>query len=277
MAGCHRRRLVACSIRSLRVTEVFVPLDSAARACGADAVARALSQEAARRGIELNIRRNGSRGMAWLEPMVEVQTPSGRMAYGPVSVEDIPSLLDGNFHSGGGHALALGLTEEIDFLKRQERLTFSRVGETEALSFADYSAHGGLQGLKRALEMTAEAIVKEVTDSGLRGRGGAAFPTGIKWETVRKAEGDQKYIVCNADEGDSGTFADRMLMEGDPFCLIEGMVIAGLAVGATKGFIYLRSEYPNTIAVFQQALSIAEQQQLLGASVLGSGSSFELT
>lgn len=259
------------------MTEVFVPLDSAARACGADAVARALSQEAARRGIELNIRRNGSRGMAWLEPMVEVQTPSGRMAYGPVSVEDIPSLLDGNFHSGGGHALALGLTEEIDFLKRQERLTFSRVGETEALSFADYSAHGGLQGLKRALEMTAEAIVKEVTDSGLRGRGGAAFPTGIKWETVRKAEGDQKYIVCNADEGDSGTFADRMLMEGDPFCLIEGMVIAGLAVGATKGFIYLRSEYPNTIAVFQQALSIAEQQQLLGASVLGSGSSFELT
>lgn len=256
--------------------EIFVPLDSAAIACGADAVAAAFEQEAGRRKIEIKIMRNGSRGMVWLEPLIEVLTPSGRMAYGPVSAEDVPGLFDANFHLGGQHPLSLGLTEEISFFKRQERLTFARVGFIEALSMADYQAHGGLQGLKRALAMTGEAVVREVIDSGLRGRGGAAFPTGIKWETARLAQGTQKYVVCNADEGDSGTFSDRMLMEGDPFCLIEGMVIAGLAIGATKGYIYLRSEYINTIKVFQQALVIADQELLLGESVLGSGKPFNL-
>lgn len=256
--------------------QIFVPLDSAARACGAEAVVKALSQEAAKRNIDLEILRNGSRGMVWLEPLLEVQTPAGRVAYGPVAAEDVRGLFDANFHLGGQHPLALGPTEEIGFFKGQERFTFSRVGLIEALSPADYRAHGGLQGLKRALGMTGEDIVREVTDSGLRGRGGAAFPTGMKWETARLAQGEQKFIVCNADEGDSGTFSDRMLMEGDPFCLIEGMVIAGLAVGAMKGYIYLRSEYTNTIDIFQQALAIAHQEQLLGPSVLGSGKPFEL-
>lgn len=256
--------------------KIFVPLDSAALACGADAVAAAIGQEAARRSLDIRIVRNGSRGMVWLEPLVEVETPAGRIAYGPVSAQDVSPLFDANFHLGGQHPLCLGLTQEISFFKRQERLTFSRVGLTEALSMADYRAHGGLEGLHRALGMSSDAIVREVTDSGLRGRGGAAFPAGMKWETARRAQGEQKYIVCNADEGDSGTFSDRMLMEGDPFCLIEGMVIAGLAVGATKGYIYLRSEYTNTIKVFQEALAIAHQEQLLGPSVLGSGRPFEL-
>lgn len=256
--------------------QIYVPLDSAALACGADAVAAALRKEALQRGVDITIIRNGSRGMVWLEPLVEVLTPSGRVAYGPVSADDVPGLFDANFHLGAQHPLCHGITEELFFFKRQERLTFSRVGLIEALSIADYRAHGGLQGINRALEMSGQAIVREVTDSGLRGRGGAAFPTGIKWETVRLAQAEQKFIVCNADEGDSGTFSDRMLMEGDPFCLIEGMVIAGLAVGATKGYIYLRSEYPNTIRIFQQALAIAHDEQLLGESIFGSGKTFEI-
>ena len=167
------------------------------------------------------------------------------MAYGPVTADAVPGLIEAGFLEGKPHALCLGLTDEIPYLKQQERLTFARCGVTDPLSLADYVAHGGFRGLERAREMTPEAIVEEVVTSGLRGRGGAGFPTGIKWRTVLNAAADRKYIVCNADEGDSGTFADRMIMEGDPFVLIEGMIIAGLAVGATHGYIYCRSEYPH--------------------------------
>jgi formate dehydrogenase iron-sulfur subunit len=258
------------------VTEIFVSHDSAALACGADSVVNAILAQAHGRGASVAIRRNGSRGMVWLEPLVEVQTPRGRIAYGPVSADDVSSLFDAGFLEGGVHPLCHGITEDIDLFSRQCRLTFARVGLTEALSIEDYRRHGGLRGLERALTMAPEALVQEVVDSGLRGRGGAAFPTGIKWNAVRLAAGSQKYIVCNADEGDSGTFSDRMLMEGDPFCLIEGMVIAGIAVGATRGYVYLRSEYPNTIAIFRQALDIARQAGLLGPDVLGSGRAFDL-
>jgi len=174
------------------------------------------------------------------------------------------------------HPKALGLTEDLPWLKAQTRLTFARVGVIDPLSLADYRAHGGLTGLERALGMAPADMVAEVTNSGLRGRGGAGFPTGIKWKTVSEAKADRKYIVCNADEGDSATFADRMLMEGDPFTLIEGMVIAGLACGATKGFVYLRSEYPVAIAVMQKAVEIARAEGLLGAKVLGKGPTFDM-
>ncbi|HEX9857335.1 MAG TPA: NADH-ubiquinone oxidoreductase-F iron-sulfur binding region domain-containing protein, partial [Paracoccaceae bacterium] len=229
--------------------------------------------EASHRGLNVTVIRNGTRGMVWLEPLLEVETPTGRMAFGPVCAKDVPALFDAGFDD---HPLALGLTEDLPWLQRQTRLTFARCGIIDPLSLADYEAHGGLSGLRRALTMAAPEIVAEVTESGLRGRGGAGFPTGIKWKTVAGAQADQKYIVCNADEGDSATFADRMLMEGDPFTLIEGMAIAGIACGATRGYVYLRSEYPDAIAVMTEAVTVARAAGLLGASVLGSGHAFDM-
>lgn len=257
-------------------TTIFVPRDSAALAVGADRVAAEIQAEAAKRKIAIKIIRNGSRGMFWLETMVEVATSQGRTAFGPVTVADVSSLFDAGFTTGGKHALALGLTEEIPYLKNQERLTFARVGITDPLSLDDYLAHEGFVGLRNAIKLMPEQIVQQVTDSGLRGRGGAAFPTGIKWKTVLGTAAAQKYIVCNADEGDSGTFSDRMVMEDDPFVLIEGMTIAGLAVGATQGYIYVRSEYPHAIAVLNEAIATANQHGYLGNNILGSGKAFQL-
>ncbi len=257
-------------------TTVFVPRDSAALAAGAEAVARAIADEAARRGEPVRMVRNGSRGLLWLEPLVEVETASGRVAYGAVTPEQVVGLFDAGFLAGGAHPSCLGLTEEIPYLKRQERVTFARCGVTDPVSVADYELHGGYAGLAKALTMTPEAIVTQVTESGLRGRGGAAFPTGVKWKTVLGAAAAQKYVVCNADEGDSGTFADRMLMEGDPHGLIEGMLIAGLAVGATQGYIYLRSEYPQASRVFGEATAAARDAGYLGANIRCSGRRFEL-
>jgi formate dehydrogenase iron-sulfur subunit len=248
---------------------IYLSQDSVAKALGSEAIAAALMAEAAKRGIALDLVRTGSRGMVWLEPMAEIDRGQGREGFGPLTLDDVPALLDGSLPS-------LGLVADIPFFKRQTRLTFARCGVIDPLSLADYKAHGGLEGLKRALAMDSAGIVAEVTASGLRGRGGAGFPTGIKWDTVRKATATQKYIVCNADEGDSGTFADRMIMEGDPFSLIEGMVIAGLGVGATKGYVYLRSEYPDAIAVMTRAVDIARHAGVLGASVLGSGRAFDM-
>ena len=252
--------------------KIYVPRDAAAKALGADEVAAAVLAEAARRGISVELVRNGSRGMVWLEPLVEVVVGADRLGFGPMIVADVAGLFD----DLPKHPKALGVTDDLAWLKGQTRLTFARVGVIDPLSLAEYEAHGGLAGLRRAIGMTNDAVVDEVTASGLRGRGGAGFPTGIKWKTVAGAKADRKYIVCNADEGDSATFADRMLMEGDPFCLIEGMVIAGLAVGATKGFVYIRSEYPDAIDVMQAAVVLARVNRLLGGSVLGSGQGFDI-
>ena len=252
--------------------KLYVPLDSAAVALGADDVAAAIRAEADRRGLDLTLVRNGSRGMVWLEPLVELETDAGRMAFGPMTPADVPALFD----NPEGHTRALGLTEALPWMARQTRLTFARVGVTDPLSLADYEAHGGLRGLKRALTMTPAQVVQEVTESGLRGRGGAGFPTGIKWKTVHDAPAAQKYIVCNADEGDSATFADRMLMEGDPLTLIEGMAIAGIAVGATRGYVYTRSEYPVAIEMMRQAIAVARAAGVLGARVLGSDHAYDM-
>jgi len=256
--------------------KIYVPCDAAALGVGADAVARAIAEQIAARRLDLTLVRNGSRGMFWLEPLVEVETPRGRIAYGPVTVEGVSGLFDAGISEGRPHALCLGPTEEIPYLKNQERLTFARCGITDPLSLADYISHGGYKGLERALKMTPEGIVEEVTKSGLRGRGGAGFPTGIKWRTVLNTAGEQKYVVCNADEGDSGTYADRMIMEGDPFVLIEGMTIAALAVGATGGYIYIRSEYPHAFRTVRRAIALAYENGYLGANVAGSGKRFDL-
>jgi formate dehydrogenase iron-sulfur subunit len=255
---------------------VYVPKDASALSLGAESVAQAIAVEAQVHGLDVTVKRNGSRGMYWLEPLVEVVTPSGRQAYGPVTPKDVPSLFASGFLSGATHALHLGPTEEIPFLKNQQRLTFARVGVIEPTQLVDYVAHGGYRGLRHALTMEPAAIVQAVMDSGLRGRGGAAFPTGIKWKTVLDTAAPQKYVTCNADEGDSGTFSDRMLMEGDPFALIEGMTIAGVAVGATRGYIYLRAEYPHAHRTLNEAIQIAHGAGYLGEDVLGSGKRFEL-
>jgi formate dehydrogenase iron-sulfur subunit len=269
---------------------VFIPRDAGALAVGADEVAAALRGEAARRGVQIDIVRTGSRGLYWLEPMIEVATEGGRVAYGPVAAGDVADLIDAGLLIGGEHPLRLGSADAIPWLKRQTRLTFARCGVVDPRSLDDYRIHGGVTGLERALSLGREATVEEVAQSGLRGRGGAGFPTGIKWRTVAQApslhpppqagegrEGAaQKYIVCNADEGDSGTFADRMIMEGDPFVLIEGMTIAGIAVGATKGYVYIRSEYPHAIAAMDAALAAARRGGLLGRHVAGSSFDFDI-
>jgi formate dehydrogenase iron-sulfur subunit len=255
---------------------VYVPRDSGARSLGADAVANAILAIAERRGIPLEVVRNGSRGLYWLEPMVEVTSGNGRLAYGPVAAEDVESLFEADFLRGGDHRLAFGPAEEIPYFKKQQRLTFARVGIIDPVSINDYVAHGGYRGLERALQLSPDKIIEEVTLSGLRGRGGAGFPAGIKWRTVLQTNGEQKYVVCNADEGDSGTFADRMIMEGDPLVLVEGMTIAGLAAGATQGYIYLRSEYPDALRTLEAAIGAARLSGYLGDNFCGSGKSFDL-
>ena len=258
------------------MVKIFVPRDMLAKALGAEEVAAAIAKEAKVKKISIQIIRNSSRGLAWLEPFVEVETPKGRVGYGGVKVADVKTLFEANFLEGGKHKLSQGLVEEIPFLKNQERLTFARAGITDPVSLDDYIAHGGFAGLRKALASSGADIVKEVMDSGLRGRGGAGFPTGIKWKTVHDTKADQKYVVCNADEGDSGTFADRMVMEGDPFMLIEGMTIAGVAAGATKGLIYIRSEYPDAIDTMKDAIAIATAANWLGDNIQHTDKSFSL-
>jgi len=242
---------------------IFISRDAAALSVGAEKTAQAIAEQAQALGLERTIVRNGTRGMLWLEPLVEVETPSGRVAYGPVTPDDVASLFASGFLDGAAHPLCHGFTEQMPWMARQQRLSFARVGLIDPLSFDDYVGHGGFAGLTRARTLTRAALLQEIIDSGLRGRGGAGFPTGIKWRTVALAEGPRKYIVCNADEGDSGTFADRMLIEGDPFALLEGMLIAGLAVGASRGVIYIRSEYPQAIATLHHVIATARHRGVL--------------
>lgn len=252
--------------------KIYLPLDSVSVALGADDIATAITAHASKTGVQVELIRNGSRGMVWLEPLVEMETPEGRIGFGPMTIADVPAL----FGDLAQHSKAVGLVESLPWMAGQTRLTFARCGVIDPLNFSDFNANGGFAGLTRALDMASADIVAEVTASGLRGRGGAGFPTGIKWKTVADAKAAQKYIVCNADEGDSATFADRMLMEGDPLTLIEGMVIAGLATGATKGFVYIRSEYPIAIEVMEKAVLIARQNGVLGGSVMGRGPAFDM-
>ena len=256
---------------------IYIPSDTTAKALGADRLAKLINIMANEQSVELEIKRNGTRALYWLEPLIEVDTPQGRFGFGPVKEADLESLFAAKFWQGDvQHPLALGLVDDIAYLKNQQRLTFARIGEIDPLSVSDYQKLDGFNGLKKALNMEAQSLVDQIKESGLRGRGGAAFPTGIKWQTVLNASAEQKYIVCNADEGDSGTFADRLVMECDPFMLIEGMIIAGLAVGATQGYIYLRSEYPLAYRTLNQAITLAYANNFLGGSIQGSDKHFDL-
>ena len=260
--------------------QVFIPKDTTAVALGADGLALKMAQNIESRSLDAEVQRNGSRGMFWLEPMVEVKTESSRIAFGPVNASDIESVLDAiDDHLAGksiDHSLYLGEVEKIDYLAKQQRLTFKRAGVGDPICLSQYQGLSGFKGLAKAISMTGQEIVDEIKNSGLRGRGGAAFPAGIKWQTVLDTPGEQKYIVCNADEGDSGTFADRLLMESDPYQLIEGMTIAGLAVGANQGYIYLRSEYPVAHKILNDAIKRATEAGFLGSNICESGKDFFL-
>ncbi|ODR97660.1 formate dehydrogenase [Methyloceanibacter superfactus] len=258
------------------MTRIYISRDSGALCVGAEAVAKKFRDEAKSRGLDVEIVRTGSRGMYWLEPLVEVETPQGRVGYGPVKAAKVGELIDAGMLEGKAHEKCIGVVDEFPWFKNQTRLTFARCGIIDPRSIEDYRAHGGYEGLKKAIAAGPKAIVEEVLTSGLRGRGGAGFPTGIKWRTVAETPPQQKYIVCNADEGDSGTFADRMVMEGDPFELIEGMTIAGIAVGATYGYIYLRSEYPHAFETLKIAIEEARKAGYLGDNVMGSGHAYDM-
>ncbi|MGA8170996.1 MAG: NADH-quinone oxidoreductase subunit NuoF [Methylocystis sp.] len=258
------------------MTKVFIPRDMAALAMGAKKVVAAVQKEAAARGLDVEIVRNGSRGMLWLEPLVEVETPTGRVGYGNVTAADVPALFDAGFLSGGEHKSSIGLVEKHPYFARQHRVTFQRCGRIDPVSFAEYTANGGYKGLDRAFAIGPVDTIAEVAASGLRGRGGAGFPTGIKWKTVADCPAGKKYVVVNADEGDSGTFADRMIMEGDPFSLIEGMTICAFAIGSDKGYVYLRAEYPTAAEIFNEALIAARAAGVLGKNIRGSNLSFDI-
>jgi formate dehydrogenase iron-sulfur subunit len=256
---------------------IYVSRDASALALGADETARALQTAASARGVDIDLRRVGTRGMVWLEPLVEVEDANGqRIAYGPVGAADVLALVQAGLFDAAPHPACRGRVEDIPYFARQERLTFARVGLIDPLDFDEYTEHGGYAGLRTALAMPEAAIVQAVTDSGLRGRGGAAFPTGIKWKTVLEQPAVQKFIVCNADEGDSGTFSERMLMEGDPLCLVEGMTIAGIATGAGQGYLYIRSEYPHAVQTLRHAIASAYSRGYLGDDICGSGKRFHL-
>ena len=248
---------------------VYVPGDAAAVSVGADKVAALLSTIP-----DLTVLRNGSRGLLWAEPLVEVVTTKGRVGYPNFTLEDSRAVADHGFEVLGDRSI--GLVEEHPWLAGQRRVTCARVGIVDPTSITDYAAHGGWAGLRRALELDPAEVVAEVTVSGVRGRGGAGFPAGIKWKTVLEQTSDQKFVCCNFDEGDSGTFADRMVVEGDPFTLIEGMTIAAYAVGATEGYVYVRSEYPHAIATLRRAIDTSYTNGYLGSDILGSGLRFDL-
>ncbi len=257
-------------------TRIYVSRDSGALCVGAEGVAEAFRKEIKDRGLDVEIVRTGSRGMYWLEPLVEVETPEGRVGYGPVKANKVSSLIDDGLLDGKKLDLSIGVVDDYPWMKRQTRLTFARCGITDPRSIDDYRAHKGFEGLKKAIEIGPDATIEQVTESGLRGRGGAGFPTGIKWRTVADTPPQQKYIVCNADEGDSGTFADRMIMEGDPLVLIEGMAIAGMAVGANYGYLYLRSEYPDAFIALNIAIEEARKAGFLGDNIAGSKYAFDM-
>jgi formate dehydrogenase iron-sulfur subunit len=257
-------------------TKIYVPRETAAISVGADDVAIEIARQAKSLGDNVELIRNGSWGATWLEPLVEVAVDDKRIAYGNVEASDVAGLFAAGFLTGAEHERRLGPTTEIDYLASQDRWTFWRCGLIAPLSIEDFRAHQGFNAFEKAVEMGADAVIEAIKTSGLRGRGGAGFPAGIKWQTVAAADGDQKYIACNADEGDSGTFSDRILMESDPFGLIEGMMIAGFAVGASRGYIYLRSEYPLTHSILSRALQTAREAGMLGDNIHGSGFDFDI-
>jgi NADH-quinone oxidoreductase subunit F len=260
---------------------ILIGTATCGRAAGALDVVDAFSKELARRGLKVPIVRVGCSGLCYADPFVAISKPGSlRVAYANITPEVVPRLVEG-YVAGDDPCLelALGTLEggcgeavyipELPRFERELRLVLRHCGYIDPENINHYVANGGYRGLKKALEMSPEKIIRELEKSGLRGRGGAGFPTHHKWELCRKAEGTPKYVICNADEGDPGAFMDRVILESDPHQVIEGMIIAGYAIGAEQGYIYVRAEYPLAIERVQLALEQAEGLGLLGDSVLG--------
>lgn len=242
---------------------LYVARETSALSVGAEDVLNKILDVGASRGLAFDVIRTGGRGLLWAEPLIEIGDE--RVLYGPLELVDIEGLFDAGFETGGAHAKRLGTPGECDYFKGQTRAVFERAGLAGATDFAAFKSLGGLKGWARASQMTPDEILNELEASQLRGRGGAGFPAAIKWRTVAGVEAAEKFVVCNADEGDAGTFSDRLLMEADPFTLITGMMIAARAVGATRGYIYLRSEYPLAKTILEEAIGVARHEKLLGA------------
>lgn len=239
---------------------LYVARETSALSVGIEEVLAKILEVGAARGIDFEVIPTGGRGLHYLEPLIEVGEE--RMLFGPLEVAEITTLFEAGFPGLIDHPKCLGSVYELDFLKTQSRLVFGRVGNQSATDVS--LLRNGLNGLRAAEAMSPQGILSELGASMLRGRGGAGFPAHVKWQTVFDTPGDEKFIVCNADEGDAGTFSDRLLMEGDPFLLIEGMAIAALVTGARKGYIYLRSEYPLACEILGEALDVAREEKLLG-------------
>jgi formate dehydrogenase iron-sulfur subunit len=226
------------------MTRIYLSNDTSARAAGADRLAEAWESD-----TRVALQRTSSRGAFFLEPLVERDGPEGRLAWPLARREDLPRILAGE----GGVAIG-----SIPFLAQQQRITFANFGLTAPLWLDDYRERGGWSGLERAQSLGAQGIIDEIKRSRLRGRGGAAFPVWRKWQTAKDQPADARYVIANADEGDAGTYCDRMIMEGEPFRLIEGMLICARAIGAERGYIYCRYEYPAAMRSMYKALTLAE-------------------
>ncbi len=250
----------------MTIARLYLSNDTSSRAAGAERLAEHLRTRA-----DVQLIHTSSRGAFFLEPMIERDSPTGRVAWCHVALDDLPNIIMGT----GGMPV-----DAIPYLAKQTRATFANFGITEPLALDEYQSRGGFKGLEAALAMAPEAIIQELKISRLRGRGGAAFPVWNKWQVAHQTDANEKYVVVNADEGDAGTYCDRMVMEGDPFRLIEGMLICAHAIGATKGFIYCRQEYPAAAWSIRTAIRKADEAELLEVNgrtfsielVMGAGS-----
>ncbi|GAI14344.1 unnamed protein product, partial [marine sediment metagenome] len=269
-------------------TYILIGTATCGRAAGALATLEALEKELSRRSIEVKVIQVGCMGLCYAEPLVTISKPDSlRIVYHNLTPELVPRLIEGYIMSDDPCLeLALGILEggeeespyipELLRFEHELRLVLRRCGYIDPKSINHYIANGGYSGLEKALKLQPEEIIEEIKGSGLRGRGGAGFPTGRKWESCRNAKGEPKYVVCNADEGDPGAFMDRVVLESDPQQVIEGMIIAGYAISAKQGYVYVRAEYPLAIECVQTALNQAKEMGFLGDNILGSGFSFHI-
>ncbi len=277
-------------------TKISVGMASCGMATGATEVLQAIIQEVKNQNLDVVVSKTGCLGFCQKEPIVDILEPGRpRIVYAQMSPEKVPELISemvkGNIkkkwvlckilegkksdRSSVKGLKDIPLYEDIDFYRKQRKVVLRNCGFIDPGSVEEYIARGGYFSLHKVLtQMKPEEVIEEITKSGLRGRGGAGFPTGVKWRITREREGNTKYIICNADEGDPGAYMDRSVLEGDPYSVLEGMIIGAYAVGANLGYIYVRAEYPQAIAKFTQAIKQAEECRLLGDNIFNSGFSF---
>ncbi|HLC23631.1 MAG TPA: NADH-quinone oxidoreductase subunit NuoF [Dehalococcoidia bacterium] len=278
------------ALQSSQRTRIFIGAGTCGKAAGAAEVIDRVKAELSKHGIDAAITEVGCIGLCYAEPLMDVQKPGQpRICYGGVTPEIAAQVVQDYLVGGNPRPdLAMGVIGDggvngiprlfdLPVLKPQVRVVLRRCGFIDPEDIDQYIASGGYTGLARALKMTPEDIIQEVKKAGLRGRGGAGFPTAQKWDFCRKAPGTEKYLICNADEGDPGAFMNRSLLEGDPHSVLEGMVIAAYTIGASHGYIYCRAEYPLALERLRKAIGQMERYGFIGDNVMGSGFDFHVT